>query len=68
MYFRNYGLRKTLLKKCLINTVSEDTSASGMVNGYKHCWNLADTTFSIVIDHYEGSWLEKNLSYIDEKT
>ena len=31
MYFRNYGLRKTCLNKCLKNTVSEDTSATSMV-------------------------------------
>ena len=33
MYFRNYGLRKTCLNKCLKITVSEDTSATSMVKG-----------------------------------
>ena len=37
MYFRNYGLRKTWLNKCLKNTISEDILVSGMVNGNKHC-------------------------------
>ena len=37
MYFRNHGLRKTWLNKCVKNPVSEDTSASDMVNGKKHC-------------------------------
>ena len=63
MYFRNYGLRKKWLNKSLKNPVSEDTSGSGMVNGNKHCWNLNDTSFSIVIDHCEGKWIGKNLSY-----
>ena len=31
MYFRNFGLRKMCLNKCLKNTVSEDTSATSMV-------------------------------------
>ena len=53
-YFRNCGLRKTCLNKCLKNTISEDTSAIRMVNGNKHCWNLEGKTFSIVIDHSEG--------------
>ena len=63
MYFRNYGLPKTCLNKCLKNPVLEETSSSGMVNEKKHCWNLDDTTFTIVIDHSEGNWLSKNLSY-----
>ena len=52
MYFQNYGLRKTCLNKCLKTTISEDTSASGMVNGNKHCGNLDGKTFIIVIDHF----------------
>ena len=38
-----------------------------MVNGKKHCWNLEDTTFSIVIDYCEGNYVGKNLSYLYEK-
>ena len=63
MYVRNYGLQNTCLNKFLKNLISKDTSVSGMVKGKKHCWNLDDTTFSIVIDHCEGSWVGKNLSY-----
>ena len=37
MYFGNDGLRKTTLNKSLKNPLSEDTSASGMLNGKKHC-------------------------------
>ena len=37
MYFENYVLRKTYLKKSLKNSVPEDTFVGGMVNGKKHC-------------------------------
>ena len=59
--FGNYGLRKTCLNKCLKNPVSEDSLASSMVNGNKHCWNLDSTTFSIVIDDSEHNCIRKNL-------
>ena len=63
MDVRNYGLRKTCLKKCLKNPVSEDTSASDMVNGKKHFWNPEGATFRIVIDHCERNWVGGNLFY-----
>ena len=68
MYIGNHGLRETCLNKSLKNSVSEDTLASGMVNGKKHCWNLEDTTFSMVIDHCERNCVGKNLSYSYEKS
>ena len=37
MYFRNYGLGKTLLDECLKIPVSRDYSESNMVNTPKHC-------------------------------
>ena len=55
MSFGNYGLRKTCLNKFLKNLTSNDTSASRILNRKKHCRNLDDTTFSIGIDHCEGS-------------
>ena len=36
MYFRNYGLRKTCLDKCLKCPISKDASTSNMVNGSEH--------------------------------
>ena len=33
MYFRNYGLQKTWLDRCLKSLVSEDPSIGNMVNG-----------------------------------
>ena len=62
MYFQTYGLRKTRLDKCLKSPVSEDPSTSNMVNGPKHCWNPYGTTFTIFIEHFEGSLGLKSLS------
>ena len=60
MYFRNYGLEKPLLDKCLKSAVSEDVSKSNMVNGPKHCSNLNDRTFGILIDQWRGNSIEKS--------
>ena len=49
MYFRNYGLKKPWLDKCLKSPVSEDPSKSNMVNGPKYCSNLNCITFSIFL-------------------
>ena len=61
MYFRNCGLRKRCLKKCLKNPVSEDPSTSNMVNGPKHCCNVEDGSFTIFIDHCEHNSVGKSL-------
>ena len=37
MNFRNHGLEKTWLDKCLKSPVLEDPLTSNMVNGPKHC-------------------------------
>ena len=37
MYFENYVLRKTYLKKSLKNPIPADTLVGGMVKGKKHC-------------------------------
>ena len=55
MYFRNSGLRKTSLDKCLKSTVSEDTWRDNITNGFKDCCNLDDSTFTIFINHCEGN-------------
>ena len=64
MHFRNYGLRKTRLYKCLTIPLSEVPSRSNMVSGTKHCWNLNETTFTIFIDHCDGNWDGKPLLVI----
>ena len=62
MYFWTYVLPKTWLDNCLKSPVSEDPSTSDMVNGPKHCWNLNDSTFTILIDPCEGNSGGKSLS------
>ena len=44
MYFRNYGLPKTWLYKCLKSAVSGDPSTGNTANGLKHCVNLNSST------------------------
>ena len=59
MYFRNYGLRKTWLDKCLKSPVWENPLKSNMVNAPELCWNLKDSSFTILIDHCERSCFTK---------
>ena len=49
MYFRNYGLAKTLLDQSLKSPVSEDPTKSNMVNAPKHCSNLKDTSLPYLL-------------------
>ena len=59
MYFRNYGLRKTWLDKCLESPIWEDPSTGNMVNGPKHFLYINDNTLTMFIDHCEADWVEK---------
>ena len=61
MYFRNYGLRKTLLDQCLKSHLSRDPSKSNMVNAPKHSWNVKDSSFTKFIDQSSGNCLTKSL-------
>ena len=61
MYFRSYGLRKTLLDKCLKSPASQDHSTSSMVDGPKHWSMLNDSNFTIFIDHCAGNSEWKSL-------
>ena len=49
MYFRNYGLPKTLLDQSLKSPISEDPPKSNMVNAPKHCSNLKDTSLPYLL-------------------
>ena len=49
MYFRNYGLPKTLLDQCLKSPLSEDPTKSNMVNTPKHCSNFKDTSLPYLL-------------------
>ena len=55
MYFRNYGLPKSLLDKHPKSTGSEYPWTSNMVNAPKHCSNWNGGTFIIFIDRCEGN-------------
>ena len=68
MYFRNYGLRKSWLDKCLKSHVSEAPSTSNMEDGHKHCSNVDDACFTIFINHSEHNSVEKGLYYCYSKS
>ena len=61
MYFRNSGLIKTLLEKCLKSSVSEDPLRDNIRNGFKHCCNLNNGTFCIFVNHREGNCVGKSI-------
>ena len=49
------------LEICVKNSVSEGPSTSNIVNGPKHCCNLDDGTFTLLIDHCEHNSVRKSL-------
>ena len=61
MYFRNCCLRKRWLDKSLKNAPSECIFTNNMVNRHKHCCNLNDGTFIILIDHSEHNSVVESL-------
>ena len=66
MYFRQKGLRKTWLLKCLKSRVSEHPSTVNMLKGPKHCWNLHGSTFIRLFHHSKRNWVGKCLLVISE--
>ena len=38
-----------------------------MVNGFKQCCNLDNSTVTKFTDSFEGTWVGKSLFYLDEK-
>ena len=61
MHYGNYRLQKTWLDQCLKSFVSQNPSTDNMANGSKHCCSLNDSTFSIFINHSQGSFTGKSL-------
>ena len=59
MYFRKYWPRKTGLDKCLETPASEDLCRDDMTNGAKNWFNLNQSAFIILSDHFEGNWVAK---------
>ena len=56
-------MRKIWFGKCLKMLVSEALSTSNMLNGVRHCLNLYNSTFNILIDQYEWNLVGKSLSW-----
>ena len=61
MSFQNYGLAKTWLDQRLKSPFSEYPSKSNMVKVPKHSSNLEDSTFTILIYHWEVNCPTKGL-------
>ena len=61
MYFRKYRLRKIWLDNCVKSRVSEDPEADNTKNGWKHCSNMKNSAFRIIINHCEGSSIGRSL-------
>ena len=59
MSFENYGLPKRLLDQCLKSPFSEYPSKRNMVKAPKHCSNLKDSPFTILIYHWKSIVLQK---------
>ena len=59
---------KTWFDKCLKSLVSEVPSRSNMVSVPKHCSNLHHSTLIRFIDHCQGNWVGKSLSYWHAKS
>ena len=51
--FPKLGPLKTWSEKCLKSPVSEDPSASNMLNVPKHCWNQHQSTCIIFNDQFK---------------
>ena len=52
---------KNIVSQCLKIPVSEYPSKSNMVNAPKHCSNLKDSPFTILIDNWEVNYPTKSL-------
>ena len=61
MSLQNYGLPKTWLDQRLKSPFSEYPSKRNMVKAAKNCSNLEDSTFTILIDHWEVNCPTKGL-------
>ena len=61
MYFGKSRLRKIWLDKCPKSCVLEDLQTDNMANGWKHFYNLNDSTFRIFTLYCECGCIEKSL-------
>ena len=59
---------KTWSDRCPKSPISEESSASNIVNLPKHCRNLRQSTFMIFNDHCQVNWVGKSLFYWHSKS
>ena len=52
---------KNVIRKMSNNRVLGDPSTHNVVNGWKHCCNLSDSSFPIFINHCEGNCVGKSI-------
>ena len=45
---------KNVVRYMSKKSLSKDPLTRNMVNGFKHCCNLSDSTVTIFSDHFEG--------------
>ena len=67
MFFRKYRIWKILLYKFLKSRVSKDPWTENRGNGWKHWTFLNDSTFTVFINHCEGSCIRKNFLFVIHK-
>ena len=53
MYFQIYRPRRTCSEKCLKDPVRDESSTGDMVNGSKHGFNINESAFIILSNHWE---------------
>ena len=61
MYFGKSRLRKIWLDKYPKSRLLDDLEKDNMANGWKHCYNLNESTFRMFIIYCECGCIEKSL-------
>ena len=64
IYFRNYRRQNALLLKCLKDPISEHPLSVNMLKEWKHCRNLHNGTFTLLLDQSQTNWVRKCISYL----
>ena len=66
--FPALGSLKMWLNKCLKIPASQDRLTSNIINVPKHSWDPYHRPFIIFINHCQGNWFGKSLSYWHAKS
>ena len=59
--FPKLRTRKTWLDICPKSPVSKDPLTGNMVNWFRHCFDVENSTATIFTDHLEGNYVGKSL-------